>query len=137
MSLRILDLTAERRWFDMIFSREKKEEYREIKDHWARRLLSPTGNASFEPAAWEAMIHDLHYPYARHTDVQELLTFYGAQFREYDAIRFRNGYRDGVPKFLIKWEGIAVKNGREEWGAEKAKFYFTLKLGEILEASGV
>ncbi|MGE4293870.1 MAG: hypothetical protein AB7E32_16880 [Desulfovibrio sp.] len=35
---RILHLTLTRRWFDLIASGEKTEEYREIKPHWIARL---------------------------------------------------------------------------------------------------
>lgn len=34
-----LHLTLKKKWFDMIASGEKKEEYREDKDYWRRRLL--------------------------------------------------------------------------------------------------
>jgi len=37
-SPRILHLTLKRKWYDMIASGEKKEEYREIKDYWGVRL---------------------------------------------------------------------------------------------------
>lgn len=33
-----LHLTLKRKWFDLILSGEKKEEYREIKQHWVSRL---------------------------------------------------------------------------------------------------
>lgn len=33
-----LHLTLKKKWFDMILSGEKKEEYREIKDYWDNRL---------------------------------------------------------------------------------------------------
>lgn len=35
----ILHLTLKRKWFDMIASGEKREEYREIKPHWDKRLI--------------------------------------------------------------------------------------------------
>jgi hypothetical protein len=35
----ILHLTLKAKWFDMIASGEKKEEYREIKPYWAKRLV--------------------------------------------------------------------------------------------------
>ena len=35
---RVLRLTLKKKWFDMIASGEKKEEYREIKQHWSSRL---------------------------------------------------------------------------------------------------
>ena len=36
--MRVLHLTLEKKWFDMILSGEKKEEYREIKEYWDKRL---------------------------------------------------------------------------------------------------
>jgi len=36
----VLHLTLKRKWFDMIFSGEKREEYREIKPYWNTRLLN-------------------------------------------------------------------------------------------------
>jgi len=42
--MKILHLTLKKRWFDMILSGEKKEEYREIKPYWEGRLY----NKSFD-----------------------------------------------------------------------------------------
>lgn len=36
--MRILHLTLHKRWFDAIASGDKKEEYREIKPFWIKRL---------------------------------------------------------------------------------------------------
>jgi hypothetical protein len=41
--MKVLHLTLKKKWFDMIASGEKKEEYREIKPYWASRF-NPTGN---------------------------------------------------------------------------------------------
>lgn len=38
--MKILHLTIIKKWFDMIASGEKPEEYREIKKYWTTRLLS-------------------------------------------------------------------------------------------------
>lgn len=38
--MEILHLTLKKKWFDMIASGEKKEEYREIKPYWIQRLHS-------------------------------------------------------------------------------------------------
>ncbi len=35
-----LHLTLKKRWYDMIYSGQKPEEYREIKPYWSRRLTS-------------------------------------------------------------------------------------------------
>lgn len=38
MLMDILYLTLKKKWFDMILSGEKTEEYREIKEYWEKRL---------------------------------------------------------------------------------------------------
>jgi len=37
---RILRLTLKKKWFDMIASGEKREEYREVKPYWLKRLVT-------------------------------------------------------------------------------------------------
>lgn len=39
--MKVLHLTLKKKWFDMIESGEKKEEYREIKPYWIRKLVNP------------------------------------------------------------------------------------------------
>ena len=41
--MRILHLTLYKKWFDLIASGEKTEEYREDKPYWQKRLLEPDG----------------------------------------------------------------------------------------------
>jgi hypothetical protein len=41
--MKVLELTLKKKWFNMILSGEKKEEYRECKDYWAWRLMSIKG----------------------------------------------------------------------------------------------
>ena len=36
---KVLTLTIDKQWFDMVVSGKKKEEYRIIKGYWAKRLL--------------------------------------------------------------------------------------------------
>jgi len=43
--MRILHLTLKKKWFDMIASGEKREEYRELKDYWERRIENKTFDA--------------------------------------------------------------------------------------------
>ena len=131
--MKILNLNLKRKWFDMILSGEKKEEYREVKDYWARRLLDILDPCGMEPGVLDEMVGDLCHPFNRHSHVTELLNHFGAEFTTLDAIRFKNGYAKNAPEFLIECKGVDVKNGNETWGADKGAFYFTLKLGKILE----
>ena len=43
--MRILHLTLKKKWFDMIASGEKREEYRELKPYWHKRLMDKTYDA--------------------------------------------------------------------------------------------
>ena len=41
---RILYLTLKRKWFNLISSGKKKEEYREMKPYWTKRLIKKDGS---------------------------------------------------------------------------------------------
>lgn len=89
----------------MIASGKKKEEYREIKPYWEKRLYHPL------------------YP--------KIL-----QFREYDAVEFRNGYKKDAPKILLACNEITVGVGNAEWGAPNAPV-FIIKLGYKIDFSPI
>lgn len=132
--MKILHLTLKKKWFDLIASGEKKEEYREIKDYWARRFLDAVEPGGIEWGCWEEMLSDMRHPFNCHTNIQELLDYFGVRLRQYDSIKFKNGYGKKSPELLIECKGITVKNGEDKWGAEKGTFYFALQLGRILSA---
>lgn len=39
----VLHLVLKKKWFDMIFSGEKREEYRDVTEYWNKRLKWPSG----------------------------------------------------------------------------------------------
>jgi hypothetical protein len=45
---RILHLTLTKKWFEMIASGEKLEEYRELKPYWVKRLTNELGCVKFD-----------------------------------------------------------------------------------------
>ena len=49
---------------------------------------------------------------------------------EFDAVTFYLGYAKSRPSATFKWDGTVIGEGKEEWGAEKGKDYFVIKLGE-------
>ena len=104
-SMRILRLTLKKKWFDMILSGLKKEEYRRFKPHWERRL------------------YHVFYPAIM-------------QFREYDAVEFRNGYSADAPTILIECEEITGGIGNPDWGAPDYPV-FIIKLGDIIETKNL
>lgn len=112
----ILHLNLKKKWFDMIVSGEKKEEYREIKPYWIHRLT------------W----HEFH-----NCDLFELVKYQIDQdvFRhDFDIIRFTNGYGKKAPSFDIELKEIMVGSpisGMCEQG-RAGNSVFILKLGNII-----
>ena len=104
----MLTLPIMGKWFNMILSREKGEEYREIKPYYMVRFKK-----IFE------MYPNSYIPTG--TDIKK--------------IRFRNGYGSSRPEFIAECS-LDIKTGREEWGAEKGKEYYALKIHQITERSG-
>lgn len=108
--MKTLHLTLKKKWFDMIASGEKKEEYRDLNHYWAMRLT---------------LLRHWHPSFT----ASDLLP------REFNQIVFANGGHFGdVPKIRLKCTGIEVCEGRPEWGAEPGKKYFVIKLGERLDS---
>lgn len=99
-----LQLTIKKKWFDMIVSGEKTEEYREIKLYWFVRLTfwcKPYWNQNF--------------------------------YINFDSVVFRNGYRSDSPTVELEYKGTSQGIGKEKWGAPKNKRVFIIKLGKIIK----
>lgn len=111
---RVLHLTLKKRWFDMILSGEKKEEYREIKPYWERRLL----HYSFGEKERRFVFHDM-----------EVL---------YDFIIFRNGYSKNSRMMKVQYMGVQVGIPAFKWyGSKTDKELFVISLGEIVETKNL
>lgn len=100
----MLTLPIKKKWFDMIKSGEKKEEYREIKPYYASRFFQ------------------INVP-----DENGKITF-----SMNTNIIFRNGYRKDSPKIKC-YVHIESGYGKEEWGAEPNKLYYVLKILNVEE----
>lgn len=127
-----LHLTIKKKWFDMIASGEKKEEYREIKHHWWRRLVFNYKNLfgalyGRDPEGVDVkkrnnVVYEIATSkYSRHIDLND-----------FDFVEFRNGYSKNARSLTVECIGIEIREGREEWGAEKGEKYFVIKLGKII-----
>lgn len=99
---KMLHLTIKKKWFDMIKSGDKTEEYRDIKLYWIKRLkcseMEDTGAIKFDN-------------YFTH------VTFY-------------NGCAPSkkFPHFTMLIDHIDMGIGKEEWGAEPERRYFVIKV---------
>jgi hypothetical protein len=106
--MKILHLTLKKKWFDMILSGEKKEEYRELKMYWANRLM--TGFPST-------------FGY-----IEKL----NPDFKEFDIIEFKNGYNKNSPKIWVKCNGIKIGSPKPEWSGDFTNECFIISLGHII-----
>lgn len=101
----MLILPIKKKWFEMIRSGEKKEEYKEIKPYYDTRFRN------YLPRVTEFRKGELIY-----SDV---------------IIIFRNGYSKKSPSIKCLCE-LRIGQGRTEWGAEEGKEYYILRIREIL-----
>lgn len=124
--MKILHLTLKKKWFDMILSGEKKEEYREIKPYWFGRLV-------FTSRPFDLDIICRRFRLETPNDVlQDVLKTSSFHVVCPEFIEFRNGYGLHVPTMLIECEGLGIGSGNPDWGAQKENL-FKFKLGKILE----
>lgn len=111
----MLILPIKKKWFDMILSGKKKEEYREIKPYYETRFMNLFGIIMCDGEYLKCS--DIGFSECEKDDIQ--------------TICFRNGYSKNSPSFIAKCT-LSVGTGKEEWGAEKGKKYFVLTVKEIL-----
>ena len=107
-----LHLFLKDKWFDMIASGEKKEEYREIKQYWIRRLCLKRQTNSCKGKDCEECFFSNQDNY---------------MFMYPLTVTFHKHYSNQTISFFIRH--ITRREGKEEWGAEKGKVYFNIKLG--------
>lgn len=107
-----LIIHIEKKWFNMILSGEKTEEYRERKPYWEGRFKRyfgwGYGPISKDKKEWGWRFH----PNLKKT------------------IIFRNGYGRNVPQFRAECS-ISEKTGNPEWGAEEGVVYYTLHIHRV------
>lgn len=100
----MLILPIKRKWFDMIKSGEKKEEYREIKLYWFKRFSKNI-----------------------------IIFHYDGHGRHLIEVILRNGYNSNSPQMKCKCI-LRIGQGKEEWGAEPNKEYYVLEILEVLNS---
>lgn len=117
----VLHLTLTKKWFDMIASGEKKEEYRELKKHWINRFV----------------IKD-YRKYSTQLDAKDLLASYREQplfnsiSNTFDYVEFKNGYSKKAPTLLLECKGITIGNAKPEWSDGFKDKCFVIALGKLV-----
>lgn len=124
--MKTLDLVLKRKWYDMIASGEKTEEYREIKPYWIRRLCYKA--SPFHPVPWVSMVLTSQNPeYLKKALQMRTMNLWG-----FTHVTFHLGYSKDRPSMTFAIKEIVCDEGKEEWGALPGETYFVIKLGERL-----
>ncbi|MCT4640404.1 MAG: hypothetical protein N4A72_22090 [Bacteroidales bacterium] len=124
-----LKLTINREWFISIATLEKSEEYREIKPYWLVRLFRyKSGKKIKQNKNAEQICEGLRSgaPVSKF-DIEPI---------DYREVQFFNGahFSEQLPTIKTACREIKVKHGNVKWGAEEGKRYFTIELGDSVEA---
>lgn len=109
----ILRLPLIKKWFEMTKEGVKTEDYREINEYWVKRLC--------RYFSWN---HDVDNP----------LNF-DAIFKPFSQNIMTLGYpksTDTERILKLEHEGIEIRTGNPEWGADPNKLYFVIKHGNII-----
>ena len=112
--MKTLHLPLKAKWYEMIESGVKIEEYREIKPYWIKRLCDNwVSGDTFIDCMNNCCINCIQ---------TKLYNLY-----KYDAVKFSYGYTKRTMTFEI--ESIAIGKGNPEWGAP-TEDVFIIKLGK-------
>lgn len=112
-----LILPIKEKWFYMLLSGVKKEEYRERKDYWETRFKKYFG--------W------------CYEQINDETGEFGWHFRTTPKeVIFRNGYRKNAPEFTAEVV-IVEKTGRSEWGASPDEIYYVLQIQRIYNVRNI
>lgn len=116
--MKLLHFSLKEKWYRMIESGEKHEEYREINRYWADRIMKDY------PIDWRLRM-------AICIEAGDFSMFYGKTFGGWDAAHFTLGYpkKDDASRNMTKdIKEIVIGKGKKEWGAEEGKDYFVIRL---------
>lgn len=111
----MLVLPIKKKWFDMILSGEKKEEYREIKPYYDSRFQNTFG---FIMVGGQ-MVHGEAAP-------EEIRVEWPV------PVILRNGY-SAKNRQLKAYCRLKFGYGKPEWGAAPGKLYYVLKIEKVEE----
>ena len=115
--MKTLDLILKGKWYDMIDAGIKREEYREIKSYWIKRLCHTRLDNPFVYCVKESCCAE-----CLNESLQDWCAY------PFDWVTFHRSYTNTTMTFEV--ESIVIDKGNPEWGAEPDKAYFVIKLGK-------
>lgn len=109
--MKTLDLVLTYKWYDMIASYEKQEEYREITDYWIKRICKVVQTI---PKHHKTKLCDFGCNCLLSHCLSDVPTYI-------NAIRFHRGYSKTTMIRMVDF--IEIGYGRTEWGAPNHKTF--------------
>lgn len=117
-----------KKWYDLVLSGEKKEEYRLFKPHWATRVKKWLANNEDDRTFWT---------YDTFAYGTELHVAFKDKFLEGHRICFVNGYQHAAPRFIAHCNGCELRDSvsHPEWGEGEysGRLHFVFHIGHIEE----
>lgn len=123
---RELKLVLTYKWYDMIESGEKPEEYRDVTPHWVRSIFCRVQGKRISLLSFpkDQPMHQFM------TDVMNMARDGELACRR-TWVTFYRGYAKDRKKMTYLIEGVSIgPGGKKEWGAIPSKYYIIIKLGE-------
>jgi hypothetical protein len=130
-----LHLPLVKKWFDMTKTGEKTEDYREITPYWANRLIKGQTTAFWKGYLGGKEIFNSKTVRIYGFKDQESIDYILAKckgFKEFGNNIMTLGYpkKDNTERILnLEHQGIEIRTGNPNWGAEPNKLYFVIKHG--------
>lgn len=124
----ILHLPLKAEWYNLIESGIKKEEYREIKPYWIKRLLEVINTDYTEYIPIDKASIDFYNQNHKYLNIATKSK--SIKFKDYNKVKFTYGYTKKSMTFEII--NITVGKGKIEWGAMD-DLLFIIKLGNRLD----
>ena len=112
-----ITLQLKRKWYEMIDSGQKKEEYRRISPYWLSRILV-CGKA----CSARILSGEVFCPVCLRMN-----------WKKFDKVIFTLGYPrkdEAGKKMVFEIDNLLMRSGNPEWGAEEGRTYFVFKLGK-------
>jgi hypothetical protein len=122
-----LKLILKTRWFDMVLSGQKDEDYREIKPYWVERLIKKP--AEMEWQEYQEFLWDIQNPESRFAFHHEVLKYFNCGFKKFDTIQISSQGADMVTRKIIRvYMGTDIGMGDSAGGAPTVPV-FKIKFG--------
>lgn len=121
--MRTLYLPLQQKWYELIESLIKPEEYRGITAYWIVRLFRDENGRKISRYIANFLVINIDI-------LKRCIESGKLVFKSFDFAKFSYGYTKRTMTFEI--ESIRIGKGKPEWGAPIDKDVFIIKLGKRL-----